>query len=75
MLAALSKILSMGGDPFSARLSLQEYFGKVTNRETWGKPLTALLGAFDAILDFGTPLSEARTVCPALMRIYMYRPH
>ncbi|HHV42108.1 MAG TPA: phosphoribosylformylglycinamidine synthase [Clostridiaceae bacterium] len=55
VLTALSKILSMGGDPFSARLSLQEYFGKVTNRETWGKPLTALLGAFDAILDFGTP--------------------
>ncbi|MDI9461112.1 MAG: phosphoribosylformylglycinamidine synthase [Saccharofermentanales bacterium] len=55
VLSALSKILAMGGNPLQARLSLQEYFGKTVDPQSWGQPLTALLGAFDAMLDFGVP--------------------
>ncbi|NLB10331.1 MAG: phosphoribosylformylglycinamidine synthase [Clostridiaceae bacterium] len=55
VLSSLSKITAMGGDPFAARLSFQEYFGKTTDEISWGKPLTALLGALDACLAFQTP--------------------
>ncbi|NLK02097.1 MAG: phosphoribosylformylglycinamidine synthase [Clostridiaceae bacterium] len=55
VLSALSKILAMGGNPFQARLSLQEYFGKTVDPQSWGQPLTSLLGAFDAMLGFGVP--------------------
>ncbi len=55
VLSALSKITALGGDPFSARLSFQEYFGRVMDDKSWGKPLTALLGAFDACLAFKVP--------------------
>ncbi|HHU06833.1 MAG TPA: phosphoribosylformylglycinamidine synthase [Clostridiaceae bacterium] len=55
VLSSLSKIAAMGGDPFTARLSFQEYFGKTSDEISWGKPLTALLGALDACLAFQTP--------------------
>lgn len=55
VLSSLSKIAAMGGDPFAARLSFQEYFGKTIDEVSWGKPLTALLGALDACLAFRTP--------------------
>ncbi len=52
---ALARIAAMGGDPLLARLTLQEYFERLTTEEKWGKPLAALLGAFQAQLDFGVP--------------------
>ncbi|MBN1523842.1 MAG: phosphoribosylformylglycinamidine synthase [Spirochaetales bacterium] len=46
---SLSKIVAMGGQFKNIRLSLQEYFEKLQNNpEKWGKPMSALLGAFKA---------------------------
>ncbi len=51
---ALAKFACLGGDPWSARLSLQEYFGRADTPEAWGQPLAALLGALEAQLALGT---------------------
>lgn len=51
ILESLARLTAMGGDYREARLTLQEYFeklGKDPNR--WGKPFSALLGAFYAQL-------------------------
>ena len=45
---SVAKIVAMGGDPKNIRLSLQEYFEKLTGDEAWGRPLSALLGAYEA---------------------------
>jgi phosphoribosylformylglycinamidine synthase len=52
---ALAKFACLGGDPFAARLSLQEYFEKPLTPETWGRPAAALLGALEAQLRLGVP--------------------
>ncbi len=53
---SLAKITAMGGDSGKARLSLQEYFEKLgTNPEKWGKPFSALLGAFKVQQEMGVP--------------------
>ena len=51
---SLLKILCMGVDPLKARLTFQEYFERMSSETAWGKPLQALLGAYQAQLDFGT---------------------
>ena len=51
---SLLKLLAMGVDPSKARLTFQEYFERMGEPSTWGKPLSALLGAYRAQLDFGT---------------------
>lgn len=44
---SVAKIVAMGGDYKNIRLTLQEYFEKLNKEpERWGKPLSALLGAF-----------------------------
>jgi len=44
---SLSRLVAMGGSYQTARLTLQEYFEKLgRDAEKWGKPLSALLGAF-----------------------------
>lgn len=44
---SLAKLTALGGDFEKARLTLQEYFEKLFDDPTrWGKPLSALLGAF-----------------------------
>jgi phosphoribosylformylglycinamidine synthase len=50
---ALAKFACLGGNPWQARLSLQEYFERTTSPEAWGKPLAALLGALEAQLELG----------------------
>jgi phosphoribosylformylglycinamidine synthase len=46
---SLARLVAMGGDYKQARLTFQEYFEKLgTDPEKWGKPLSALLGAFHA---------------------------
>lgn len=55
VLASLSRIAALGGDPFSARLTFQEYFRRLQSAQDWGQPLAALLGAYRAQLDFGVP--------------------
>ncbi len=55
VLHSISKLAAMGADPFSARLTFQEYFERLTDETKWGKPLMALLGAYQAQLDFTVP--------------------
>jgi phosphoribosylformylglycinamidine synthase len=52
---ALAKFACLGGDPWTARLSLQEYFERPETAESWGKPAAALLGALEAQLALGVP--------------------
>ncbi|MDR2314734.1 MAG: phosphoribosylformylglycinamidine synthase [Spirochaetaceae bacterium] len=52
---ALAKYACLGGDPWKARLSMQEYFEKPESREAWGRPLAALLGALEAQIALGVP--------------------
>jgi len=53
VLESLIKILALGGDPRTARLSFQEYFERTASPEAWGKPAAALLGALRAQLGSG----------------------
>ena len=52
---ALAKYACLGGNPWAARLSLQEYFERMDSPRSWGKPLAALLGALEAQLALGVP--------------------
>ena len=53
---AVAKITAMGGNFQTCRLTLQEYFEKLgTDPEKWGKPFSALLGAFWAQKILGVP--------------------
>lgn len=53
---AVTKAVILGGDYTKIRLTLQEYFEKLgKNPEKWGKPLSALLGAFYAETQLGIP--------------------
>ncbi|WP_368384696.1 AIR synthase-related protein, partial [[Clostridium] scindens] len=53
---SLAKIACAGGDYAKARLTMQEYFQRMTEDPTgWGKPMAALLGAYEAQKRMGTP--------------------
>ncbi|MGE5633257.1 MAG: phosphoribosylformylglycinamidine synthase [Caulobacteraceae bacterium] len=53
---AVAKIVAIGGDYSKIRLTLQEYFEKLgKDPEKWGKPTSALLGAFYAQIMLGIP--------------------
>ena len=53
---SLAKLAAMGVDPSGARLTFQEYFERLHNEpQRWGKPVAALLGAFEAQRGFGVP--------------------
>ncbi len=54
VLESLAKILALGGDPETARLTFQEYFERTAGPESWGKPAAALLGALAAQMACGT---------------------
>lgn len=46
---SVSKLVATGGDYKTAYLTFQEYFERLdTDSKKWGKPLSALLGAFSA---------------------------
>ncbi len=52
---SVAKITAMGGDYKKIRLTLQEYFEKPgKDAKRWGKPLSALLGAYYAQMKLGT---------------------
>lgn len=52
---SVAKIAAMGGDYKKIRLTLQEYFEKPgKDGKRWGKPLSALLGAYYAQMKLGT---------------------
>jgi len=53
---AVSKVVVMGGDYRKIRLTLQEYFEKLGKDEKkWGKPFSALLGAYLVQSQLGIP--------------------
>ena len=45
---SVCRAVALGADPDKIHLTLQEYFPKLNNTETWGQPFSALLGAFMA---------------------------
>ena len=53
---SVCKLVAIGGNYSTTRLTFQEYFEKLGNNpEKWGKPLSALLGAFYAQSKFEIP--------------------
>ena len=53
---ACSKVVAAGADYSHMRFSYQEYFERMTeNRHSWGKPLSALLGALKMQVALGLP--------------------
>ena len=53
---AVAKAVALGGDFHRIRLTLQEYFEKLgTDCIKWGKPFSALLGAYYAQMSLGIP--------------------
>lgn len=53
---SVSKIVAAGGNYSNIRLTFQEYFERLgKDKEKWGKPFSALLGAFYAQMQLGTP--------------------
>lgn len=56
IIEAVAKVVAMGGDYRTARLTLQEYFEKLGKEPAkWGKPFSALLGAYYAQIKLGIP--------------------
>jgi len=54
VIESVSKLIATGADFDDVYLTFQEYFERLGRDEKrWGKPLSALLGAFDAQLDLG----------------------
>ena len=51
---SVAKIVAAGGDMDEIHFTFQEYFRRMTeDPKTWGEPLSALLGAYDAQIGFG----------------------
>ena len=51
---SMAKIVAAGGDSSKLHLTFQEYFKRMTeDKKRWSAPFTALLGAFDAQLEYG----------------------
>lgn len=48
VLLSLAKLAALGGDISKAYLSFQEYFEKLNTPMSWGKVVSALLGAYEA---------------------------
>ena len=73
---SLSKLLAIGANPMTARLTFQEYFERLKDVPSrWGKPAAALLGAMQAQLKLGLPSSAVSTVCRVHLRTLMFRLH
>lgn len=54
VVSSVAKLVAVGGDMSKAWFSFQEYFERLKKEPVrWGKPLAALLGAFEAQMDFG----------------------
>lgn len=50
---SVCRAVALGANPDKIHLTLQEYFPKLNNTETWGQPFSALLGAFIAMDSLG----------------------
>ena len=53
VLLSLAKLAAIGGDISKAYLSFQEYFEKLSSPISWGKVVSALLGAYEAQRQLG----------------------
>ena len=53
VLLSLAKLAALGGDISKAYLSFQEYFEKLSSPISWGKVVSALLGAYEAQRQLG----------------------
>lgn len=53
VLLSLAKLATIGGDISKTYLSLQEYFEKLNSPASWGKVVSALLGAYEAQRQLG----------------------
>lgn len=53
VLLSLAKLATLGGDISKAYLSFQEYFEKLNSPTSWGKVVSALLGAYEAQRQLG----------------------
>ena len=53
VLLSLAKLAALGGDISKAYLSFQEYFEKLNTPMSWGKVVSALLGAYEAQRQLG----------------------
>lgn len=52
---ACSKVVAAGGAYNNMRFSYQEYFERMTDRKSWGKPVAALMGALKMQVELGLP--------------------
>ena len=52
---AVCRAAALGADPAKLRLSMQEYFPKLHTEHTWGRPFSALLGAYEACCELELP--------------------
>ncbi|MCR5747980.1 MAG: phosphoribosylformylglycinamidine synthase [Lachnospiraceae bacterium] len=53
---SIAKIVAAGGDMKKIRFTFQEYFKRMTDDPSrWSAPFTALLGAFEAQMQYGLP--------------------
>lgn len=52
---AVAKVVAAGGEWSGMRFSYQEYFERMHNSHSWGKPLSALLGALKMQVELGLP--------------------
>ncbi|MCM1475823.1 MAG: phosphoribosylformylglycinamidine synthase [Muribaculaceae bacterium] len=50
---AIAKAVAAGQDYRDIRFSFQEFFEKLTDSKSWGKPLSALLGALRMQIEYG----------------------
>ncbi|MGM9969207.1 MAG: phosphoribosylformylglycinamidine synthase [Anaeroplasma sp.] len=55
VIEACSKVVAAGARYNKMRFSYQEYFERMTNEHSWGKPLSALLGALKMQIELGLP--------------------
>ena len=56
VISSVAKIVAAGGDYSKIRFTFQEYFERLgTDPKRWGKPMAALLGAYDAQVKLGLP--------------------
>ncbi len=56
VLSSVAKIVASGGDYKRIRFTFQEYFKRLGNDpKNWGEPMAALLGAYEAQMQFGLP--------------------
>jgi phosphoribosylformylglycinamidine synthase len=52
---SVARLVAAGADYSKVRLSFQEYFEKMTDAKSWGKPFAAILGAFSAQMALKIP--------------------